>query len=56
MRAMKHQVWTHLGLTVEQALDDSNVLMAASLREPDFKEGVASFLEKRPPDFRPVTD
>ena len=26
-----------------------------SLRKPDFKEGVASYLEKRPPDFAPFT-
>ena len=30
--------------------------MAQSLRESDFKEGVASFVEKRPPQFLPVQD
>jgi enoyl-CoA hydratase/carnithine racemase len=55
MKAIKHQVWSHLSMSVEEALADSNELMVASLREPDFKEGVASFLEKRPPAFRPVT-
>ena len=55
MRAMKHQVWSHLSMSVEDALADSNELMVASLREPDFKEGVASFVEKRPPAFRSVT-
>ena len=32
---------------------DTNRLMAASLKEPDFKEGVASFVERRPPRFPP---
>jgi enoyl-CoA hydratase/carnithine racemase len=27
------------------------VLMRASLAAPDFEEGVASYLEKRPPKF-----
>ena len=34
--------------------DDAIELMKASLRRPDFKEGVASFLQKRTPDFQPV--
>ena len=33
---------------------DAVALMKASLRRPDFKEGVASFLEKRTPRFSPV--
>jgi enoyl-CoA hydratase/carnithine racemase len=36
-------------------MTESNALMAASLRRSDFKEGVASFLEKRPPSFEAVT-
>jgi len=28
--------------------------MASSLAASDFKEGVASFLEKRPPNFAPL--
>ena len=29
--------------------------MKASLRRPDFKEGVSSFLQRRPPDFAPLS-
>jgi len=29
--------------------------MAQSLKRSDFKEGVASFVEKRDPSFEPIT-
>ena len=32
------------------AMEDRNQILAA--RSGDFREGVAAFLEKRPPDFR----
>jgi enoyl-CoA hydratase/carnithine racemase len=41
---------------LEEAMASSNSLMKASLRRSDFKEGVSSFLEKRQPDFEPVTE
>ena len=55
MAVMKRQVYTHPALPVGEALAESNELMRASLRRPDFKEGVASFVEKRTPDFAPYT-
>lgn len=51
---MKRQVYLHLHRPLNEAMTESNQLMAASLREDDFKEGVASFLEKRPPNFKPA--
>lgn len=56
MAIMKHQVYNHPQLPLAQAMDESNRLMRASLKRQDFKEGVASFLEKRTPDFAPVTE
>ena len=55
MAQMKHQVWNQLDEGRTDALAESNSLMAQSLRRPDFKEGVASFLERRDPNFEPVT-
>lgn len=56
MKIMKYQVWNHLDMSIDDALAESNRLMAESLTRPDFKEGVQSFLEKRDPDFSPVGD
>ncbi len=55
MAIMKHQVYNHPQLSIDEAMAESNGFMRASLRRPDFKEGVSSFLEKRPPSFEPVT-
>ena len=51
LRIMKQQVYRHLGMSLGPSLEESNRLMAESLTRDDFKEGVASFLEKRPPRF-----
>lgn len=55
MAAIKGQVYRHADVDLETALAESNTLMAESLAAPDFKEGVASFVEKRPPQFPPVS-
>jgi enoyl-CoA hydratase/carnithine racemase len=53
MAVMKQQIYGHLSMTLDEAMDDSNRVMRESLKRPDFKEGVTSFLEKRPPNFAP---
>lgn len=55
MAIMKDQVYRHREMSVDDAVTESIELMNASLRRPDFKEGVASYLEKRPPQFAPYT-
>jgi enoyl-CoA hydratase/carnithine racemase len=53
MAVMKHQIYSQLGMGLDEAMEDSNRFMRESLKRPDFKEGVSSFLEKRPPNFAP---
>ena len=55
MSIMKQQVYRDQTRDVSAATDDAIELMKASLRRPDFKEGVSSFLQRRPPDFAPLS-
>ncbi len=56
MAVIKQQVYHHPLLPLDEAMAASNELMKASLARSDFKEGVSSFLEKRPPNFQSVTE
>ena len=55
MATMKQQVYADLEKPLDAALGDANGLMVESLQADDFREGVASFLERRAPDFAPLT-
>ncbi|MEX0677570.1 MAG: enoyl-CoA hydratase [Pirellulales bacterium] len=50
-RVMKRQVYGALFQNLGEAIDVANEEMVQSLACQDFKEGVAHFLEKRPPAF-----
>lgn len=54
MSVIKRQVWENLTTDLDPALRESIELMRQSFDRPDFKEGVQSFLEKRPPKFARV--
>lgn len=51
---MKRQIYKHLNAELRRAMEESNSWMDASLARGDFKEGVASFVERRPPNFAPI--
>ena len=51
LRVMKSQVWRNLTDTLADAERESIRLMLESFERPDFREGVTSFLERRPPKF-----
>jgi enoyl-CoA hydratase/carnithine racemase len=51
MRIMKRQVYEQFHRGLGLAEHESQLLMVESFDRPDFKEGVQSFLEKRPPKF-----
>ena len=54
LQTMKHQVYKHLDATLGDAMRESLRLMEESLKRDDFKEGVASYVEKRPPRFERI--
>lgn len=54
LMVMKRQVYKHLNSQLGEAMKESNQWLEESLKRPDFKEGVTSFIEKRPPNFNPV--
>jgi enoyl-CoA hydratase/carnithine racemase len=51
MAIIKRQLRKHLDTSFDTALEQSDELMLASFDSPDVKEGVASYVEKRVPDF-----
>lgn len=53
-KIIKAQVYRHLNMELGEAMKETNEWMAESLVREDFKEGVASFMEKRRPKFKRV--
>jgi enoyl-CoA hydratase/carnithine racemase len=54
MAIMKRQVYQHLTETLGHAEKEAFGLMVDSFKRPDFREGVMSFMEKRPPKFQRI--
>jgi enoyl-CoA hydratase/carnithine racemase len=51
LREIKREIWNAQFQGLGEAVDAANHDMTASFASEDFKEGVAHFLEKRPPAF-----
>jgi enoyl-CoA hydratase/carnithine racemase len=54
MATIKGQVQRHLDATFAEAVAESDTLMRESFGWPDVREGVDSYLERRPPAFPPL--
>lgn len=54
LMVMKQQVYKHIDMPIGPAMEETGRLMDESLTRADFREGVRSFMEKRPPRFARV--
>jgi enoyl-CoA hydratase/carnithine racemase len=54
LREIKSQVWGDAVGTLKASMDRADGLMVSAFTRPDLTEGVASYLEKRPPRFPPL--
>ena len=55
MAKMKQQVYADLERSLAESLEEANRAMADSFSGPDFGEGVRSFVERRSPQFEPLS-
>lgn len=51
LAATKRQIWSDQHRGAAAAVNDSNNRLTNMMAEPDYREGVAALLEKRPPNF-----
>jgi enoyl-CoA hydratase/carnithine racemase len=51
LRETRRQIYRDLHRSIAASVDDSEALIRALMREPDYAEGVRALLEKRRPDF-----
>ena len=56
MAVMKPQIYGDSGLPMADTLRGADVHVQAALVHPDATEGVASFVERRPPRFAPLSN
>jgi enoyl-CoA hydratase/carnithine racemase len=56
MAAIKHQIYRHQQVDFDSALYESFAMLERSLRRADIAEGSASFVEKRAPQFPPLSE
>ena len=56
LRQTRWQIYRDLHRDVGSSVKDSETLLDSMMREPDYKEGVAAFVEKRPPSWKAPTD
>jgi enoyl-CoA hydratase/carnithine racemase len=54
MAIMKRQVYTSLTKELGDAMTEAVALMLESFKREDFREGVQSYLDKRPPNFKRI--
>lgn len=54
MMLIKQQVYQHMHLPLGEAMKASDALMIDCIKRDDYKEGVASFVEKRAPNFKRI--
>jgi enoyl-CoA hydratase/carnithine racemase len=55
MAAIKRQLYDDWSRTALESEDEWRRLIAQPHRKADFREGVASYAERRPPRFAPYT-
>jgi enoyl-CoA hydratase/carnithine racemase len=55
MREIKAQIWADAAKTLPEANARADELLMAAFTRPDLAESVTAFLEKRPPNFPPLS-